>query len=46
MSDPFFFADFQVRAASVFDADLLAAFCRANPGYDVFLTGEVPDETQ
>jgi GNAT superfamily N-acetyltransferase len=33
-----------VRAALASDAGLLKQFCRENPGYDIFLTGEVPDE--
>jgi ribosomal protein S18 acetylase RimI-like enzyme len=31
------------RAATALDAERLAEFCVANPDYDVFLTGEVPD---
>jgi GNAT superfamily N-acetyltransferase len=32
------------RPATDADRPALARFCRENPGYDVFLTGEIPDE--
>jgi GNAT superfamily N-acetyltransferase len=34
-----------VKQACVEDTQALQAFCRENPDYDVFLTGELPDET-
>ena len=36
--------DVIVRAASEADRPALAAFCRTNPAYDLFLTGALPDE--
>jgi GNAT superfamily N-acetyltransferase len=35
-----------VKAATETDRPALAAFCRANPGYDILLTGQVSDETE
>lgn len=42
----FSLTDADVWAATDADRTALAAFCRDNPEYDVFLTGEVPDEAE
>ena len=42
----FSLADADIWVATDADRPDLAAFCRDNPEYDVFLTGEVPDETE
>jgi ribosomal protein S18 acetylase RimI-like enzyme len=42
----FTFGDTQVRTANAKDRARLAGFCRANPAYDLFLTGELPDENE
>jgi ribosomal protein S18 acetylase RimI-like enzyme len=38
--------DADVWTATEADRPALAAFCRDNPEYDVFLTGEAPDEAE
>jgi GNAT superfamily N-acetyltransferase len=35
-----------VRVATQDDVRALSDFCRNNPAYDIFLTGEVPDEAE
>jgi GNAT superfamily N-acetyltransferase len=35
-----------IRHVTTADRVLLAAFCEANPGYDVLLTGQVPDTSE
>ncbi|MFN7498192.1 MAG: hypothetical protein ACK5SF_12395, partial [Hyphomonadaceae bacterium] len=35
-----------IWTATEVDRPALAVFCRDNPEYDVFLTGEVPDEAE
>lgn len=42
----FSLSDADVWTANEADRPALAAFCRDNPEYDVFLTGEVPDEAE
>jgi ribosomal protein S18 acetylase RimI-like enzyme len=42
----FTFGTTRARAAAPQDRASLMAFCRANPAYDVFLTGELPDENE
>ena len=42
----FSLSDADVWTATEADRPALAAFCRDNPEYDVFLTGEVPDEAE
>jgi GNAT superfamily N-acetyltransferase len=38
--------DVAVRVASLDDGPALGAFCRENPAYDLFLTGQIPDEKE
>ncbi len=35
-----------IRVATQDDAPALARFCRVNPAYDIFLTGEIPKEDE
>lgn len=42
----FSLTDADIWVATDADRPDLAAFCRDNPEYDVFLTGEVPDEAE
>jgi ribosomal protein S18 acetylase RimI-like enzyme len=42
----FSLTDADIWTATEADRPALAAFCRDNPEYDVFLTGEVPDEAE
>lgn len=46
-SDPILsLSDADVWTATDADRPALAAFCRVNPEYDLFLTGEVPNEAE
>lgn len=42
----FSLTDADIWTAAEADRPALAAFCRDNPEYDLFLTGEVPDEAE